>query len=185
MLIIFFTINSVLADSWDDLSELSNMWDGQKTITNQEYEEVINALEEKKNEVEEKKNKKHQKKLFGSGSTLHSLSKDTKGDKNILDINNDDGIVLNVPVKVVISDGYLEKGYYKVLPEVDDETKNTYLKFYQSQFLKAKIQVTETDDDFGEETLDFAKLIPHDNSFVKLIFGSIKFNAYAYLPYEN
>ena len=49
---------AVNADDWDDLSNVERMWDGQKTITNQEYEQVIDALQEKKDKVNEKQNKK-------------------------------------------------------------------------------------------------------------------------------
>ena len=41
----------------------------------------------------------------------------------------------------------------------------------------------ETDDDYGQETIDFAKVLPYNQDFIKVIFGSIDFNAYAYIPY--
>ena len=38
--------SSAKADSWDDFSNLDRIWDGQKTITNQEFEQVLDKLEE-------------------------------------------------------------------------------------------------------------------------------------------
>ena len=35
--------------SWSDIAGTENAWDGQKMITNKEYEQVVKALEEKKN----------------------------------------------------------------------------------------------------------------------------------------
>ena len=43
----------------------------------------------------------------------------------------------------------------------------------------------ETQEDFGEDVLDFAKILPHNENFVKLIFGSIDFNSYVYIPFKN
>lgn len=34
--------------SWSEISGAENAWDGQKMITNKEYEQVVKALEEKK-----------------------------------------------------------------------------------------------------------------------------------------
>ena len=60
---------------------------------------------------------------------------------------------------------------------------NHCVKQYGGFFFKGKIEVTETEEDYGEDLLDFAKIIPYNESFVKLIFGSIKFNAYAFIPF--
>ena len=75
----------------------------------------------------------------------------------------------------------LEKGFYKIVAQ-RGEDKKPYVNLYQSQFLVDKIDMTETKDDFGKDTLDFAEIIPYDENFVKLIFGSIDFNGYAFLP---
>ena len=64
-------ILSVRADDWDEFINLDRVWDGQKTITNQEFEKVIDKLEENKKQKEDKQVKKKRKKLFGEGSTLH------------------------------------------------------------------------------------------------------------------
>ena len=49
--------------------------------------------------------------------------------------------------------------------------------------MKAKIEATETEEDYGEEEVNFVGIKNYNESFVKLIFGSIDFNAYAYVPY--
>ena len=93
-----------------------------------------------------------------------------------------DDLVLNVPVDLYIEGKIIEKGYYKILSEVDSKTNKKYICFYQSQFFKGKVEVVETEDDFEEKELNFVRLLSHDESFVKIIFGSIAFNAYVYIP---
>ena len=172
-------------DSWDDFSNIDRMWDGQKTITNQDFEKVMDALEEEDNKKEEKQKKKKLKR-FGGGKSLH---KELNPDFNIQNVEitkpSQEGIVLNVPVTLVVNETILEKGFYKVIGERKTDSNKILIKFYQSQFLKAEVEVIETNDDFNEESIDFAKILPYNDSFVKMIFGSIDFNAYIFLPYLN
>ena len=178
-------ISKAKADGWDDFANVDRMWDGQKSITNQEFEQVMEKLEEKGKQKEEKQVKKKRKKLFGSGTTLHNeLNPDNDlNEFESLKSKEAEGVVINVPVSLVLAKTVLEKGFYKVLPERDEDSKKIYINFYQSQFLKGRVEVIETDDDYEKETIDFAEIIPYDDSFVKIIFGSIDFNAYAFIPY--
>lgn len=187
LLIVFLASSQLLtkADSWDDFTNVDRMWDGQKSITNQEFDQVVEKLEEKGKLQEEKKQKKKRKKLFGGGSTLHT---ELNPDNNVMEIESidkEEDLVLNSPVQLIIGKNLLEKGFYKVVGERNSDDKKLYVNFYQSQFLKAKVQVVETEDDYGEENINFVKILPYNDSFVKLIFGSIDFNAYAYIPYLN
>lgn len=183
-LILFFS-PTALADSWDDFSNLDRMWDGQKSITNQEFEKVIEKLEEPVKKKEEKQEKKKRKKLFGGGTTLHEeLNPDNKVNE-IESILPKEDLIVNSPVYLLIDGKTLDKGYYKVIGERDKDTKKIYLNFYQSQFFKGKVEAVETDEDYGEEELNFAKILPHNESFMKIIFGSIDFNAYAFIPYAE
>ena len=183
-IVITFLFQSVLADSWDDLSNVDKLWDGQKSITNQEYEQVDEKLEEKTKEKEVKQKRKKRKKLFGSGTTIHEeLNPDNDNIKELESLEPKEDLVINLPVSLIVNNSVLEKGYYKVLPEIDEETKKKYINFYQSQFFKCKIEITETDDDFNEQELNFVKLLPYNESFVKIIFGSLDFNGYVFLPF--
>ena len=60
ILILSFLILPVNAESWDDFNNLDRMWDGQKSITNKEFEEVMDAL----NQNAKKKDAKQRKKLI-------------------------------------------------------------------------------------------------------------------------
>lgn len=172
------------ADSWDEFSNVDRMWDGQKSITNQDFEKVVETLEEKKNQNEEKVKKKKRKKLFGSGTTLHEeLNPDNNNIKELESLKSVEDLVINVPVKLKVNNKILEKGFYKVLSKIDEKSKKKYIELYQSHSLIAEIEVIETKDDFEEKELNFAKLIPYNDSFVKIIFGCLDFNGYAFIPY--
>ena len=185
LLTFFVAVLSVHADTWDDFSDIDRAWDGQKTITNKEFEEVIDALQANEKKVEEKKQRKLFKKITGGGKNLHTESESPKSLKEIPEFKkNEDGILVNIPVTLYFEGKPLEKGFYKILGEKDKEN-NIRLNFYQSQFLKGTISATETQEDFDEDKIDFAKIIPYNESFMKIIFGSIDFNAYTYLPFSE
>lgn len=174
----------VFADSWDDVPNLDRAWDGQKTITNKEFEEVMDALQAKQKKKEKKQKEKKAKKISGGGTSLHEELNPTKEiAKNTILKDSKDGFLVNVPVNLIIDNTILEKGFYNVVGTRDKDSKKVYINFYQSQFCKGKIEAKETDEDFDENEVDFARVIPYNDSFVRLIFGSIDFNAYALVPY--
>ena len=181
---LFLIIPVAFADAWDDLSNIDNAWDGQKTITNQEFEQVMDALEEKDNQKKEKKRKKLIKRVSGGGTSLHEdLGPNTEiKDFDKITSKREEGILVNVPVNIIIDNNILDKGFYKVIGERDKDNK-IFVSFYQSQFFKGKIEVQETENDYNQEKIDFAELLPYNESFVKMIFGCLDFIAYVFIPY--
>ena len=181
-----FPMCAVADDYLDSLSGIDRAWDGQKSITNKEFEEAIDTLEAKKKQKEAKQRKKMVKKISGGGTSLHSgLSPDSeiKSLTPLKDKSNE-GLLLNVPISLILGDKIIEKGYYKVIVE-RDKNNDIYLMFYQSQFFKGKVRAFETNDDYGKNDIDFVELIPYDKTFVKIIFGSLNFNAYTYIRYKQ
>ena len=123
---------SASADDWDNFSEVDRMWDGQKSITNKEFEEVMDALQINQKKKEEKQRKKKLKKIGGGGDSLH---KDMRSDIEIKELQGvskpkEEGTLLNIPVSLIINNKQIEKGYYKILAEKSDDGK-FYVKFYQ------------------------------------------------------
>ena len=180
----FCLTNFCLADEWNDYANnMGNAWDGQKTVTNKEFEQVMDALQAKTKKKEAKQKKKRAKKISGGGTSLHN---ELNPDKVIQELQSikpvEEDVLVNIPVATIIDGQPLEKGYYNVVGERDKENNKIYLKLYQAHYLKAKIEATETDNDFDEEEVNFAEVQEYNDSFVRLIFGSIDFNAYAYLP---
>ncbi len=164
-----------------DYEDFNSMWDRQEVIPNQQYEETINALEEKKNEKAEKEKKKKLKKFKGSSlhkeldATLEDLPDQTLKDPEL------EEQIIQFPVDFVIDNKIVEKGYYRVISEKKKD--GAYLNFYQAHDLKAKIKVRETDDDFGEKDIMFVRLLPYKDGIMKLIYGSIEMNCYSYMRY--
>lgn len=172
-------------DSWDDFGNIDRAWDGQKSITNKEFEQAIDTLEGKKKQKEEKKRKKMIKKVSGGGQSLHpELDANSEIQSLTPTQKNEDGALLNVPVNLIIDEIPLEKGFYKVMAEKDDNN-DIYFSFYQSRFFKGKVRASETNNDFGKDTIDFIDLQPFDENFIKIIYGSLDFNAYAYIRYQK
>ena len=92
--------------------------------------------------------------------------------------------LINLPINLLLDGKVLEKGFYKLFAEREKDG-NIYISFYQSQFFKGKILAVETEDDYGEKEINFARMLPYNENFVKIIYGSLDFNAYAMVPYVN
>lgn len=187
ILLSILTITPSFSENWDDIGGLDNAWENQKGFSNQKYEQVINALEEKKDKKEKKKRKKLFKKISGGGTSLHeelNPNNEIYESDAFKPKDKEEGILLNSPVDIILGDKILERGYYKIIAE-KDEKKNIVIKFYQSQFLKGSLIATETSDDYEQKTIDFVELKPFNEHFMKLIFGSLDFNAFAYVQYMS
>lgn len=184
ILTLFTGFLACFAESWDDFAGLDKAWDGQKSITNKEFEEAVNFFEQKKKEKEAKQRKKRMKKISGGGTSLHNeLNPDSEiHELAPLKKKNEEGHLLNIPVNIQVDEILLDKGFYKIIAE-KDKNGDIYLMFYQSQFFKGKVKACETKDDYDEDELDFVRLVPYNDNFVKIIFGSLEFNAYAYVRF--
>lgn len=179
-----FSLQACFAnDGWNDFSGLDRVWDGQKSITNKEFEDAMSTLERNKNKKDEKFRQKKIKKISGGGTSLHNELSPDGEIRNLTPLKKDeDGSVLNIPVKIIVDEIPLDKGFYKVVAE-KDKNNDIYLMFYQSQFFKGKVRACETNEDYDEDSLNFVKLIPYNNRFVKIIYGSLEYNAYAYVRF--
>ncbi len=164
---------------WSKYDNIDNAWDGQKIITNKQFEETMNALEEKKNKKLKKQREKAIRKV--KGSSLHDnmdAHKDNIESQTPLE-EMEECQVLSIPVDFVLDGKPIEKGFYRIIGEKKDD--GVYLELYQSHKLIAKIKAKETKDDFNQEYIQFVKLLPYNEQFMKIIFGCLDFNAYAYI----
>lgn len=177
---------AVLADDFfDNYTGIDRAWDGQKPVTNTEFEEAINVLTEKQKKKEEKAKKKKIKKVSGGGTSLHKGLEPTseiQTQDSLKEKGEFDGQLLSIPVDVIIDGNVMEKGYYNVFGE-KDKNGDVYLSFYQAHFFKGKIKAFVTKNDFDDEFLDFVKIEPYDEQYIRIMYGSLDFNAYAYLRY--
>ena len=72
----------------------------------------------------------------------------------------------------------LQEGFYKavvVLPKPQDPEQKYFVHFFQGHSHKGKIQMYETDDDYDEPTVNYAKMIENKGQY-KFIYGNIDCN---------
>lgn len=143
----------------------------QRFVSDEEFEEAL----KKKN----KKLDKWKKILLNNGSPRgeqFSQSDETEA------INNNQGTdaslpVLALPVEIKVGEGYVPVGHYQV--EGKNEDGRIVLSLYQAHNLVARIPATETNEDYEQEEILFANWMSEDDNRIKIIYGSLDFNAYA------
>jgi len=184
LLIALIIATPVLAEEvdWSSYDKIDNAWDGQKIITNKQFEETLNALKEKqnkkKNKLQEKAIRKFKGNSLDTNLDVHKNNMSTQTPSS----ETDDCQLINIPVDIVLSNGQaIEKGYYKIIGEKTDS--GVYIELYQAYKLIAKIRAQETSDDFNQEYIQFVKLLPYNNHQMKIIFGCVAFNAYALINF--
>lgn len=157
---------------WGSLSEVENAWDGQKIIKNSDYEAVVNELEKRKNAKKIKADKKAGQTLMkdGGGSESDFLSK-----------FDEQYPLLNLTVPIKTGDAEIPVGHYKVVGT--KVNGRVYLNLCQAYNVIGKIPAIETEDDFNQDDINFIKIEDAGNNVIKFLYGSMKFNAYAYAKY--
>ena len=154
-------------DLWDNFGD-SNSY-GQKPVSDKEFEQAL----------ESKKKKKKREKNIPKGQEF-SQSNETEMMTN----TQKEPSILLVPLNLKTQKNeIIPIGHYEV--EGIKADGKVFLNFYQSHNLVAKIIAEETQDDFGEETINFVKLREHGTNHVEIIYGNIDFNAYSILEREN
>lgn len=159
-----------IEDTMQYTNAFDNGFNGQKPITDEEFQKVLEQVKAKKNR---KQNKKIKGQYFNDESSGEHINETS--DKNIL---------LSLPVALINNDGNeIPIGHYKIVGEkVKDKI---YLDFYQSATLVAKVPAIETQSDFNELGINFVKVLPYNEKRVKIIFGSMDFNAYTFVQLEQ
>jgi hypothetical protein len=169
LFIILLSSNMAFADDgdlWDNFGD-SNFY-GQKAVSDQDFDKAL----------ESKQKKKKRDKNIPKGQSF-SQSNETNMIKN----SNEELPVLLIPVTLKVDGKYLIPiGHYQV--EGVKENGEVFINLYQSHDVIAKLPAEETDDDFGEETINFVKLLPHGDYHVEIRYGGVNFNAYTIVDIE-
>ena len=162
---IFFTSSAVFADGdlWDNFGD-QNVY-GQMPVSDEQFDK---ALESKL-----KKKRKKRDKNIPKGEEFHQ-SNETQFIKEA----EEELPILCIPANLVISENQIVPvGHYQVMGEL--KNGKPVIKLYQAHYLIAEIPATETNDDFGQDTVHFVNLLDNGEKQVKIIFGSLDFNAYS------
>ena len=101
-----------------------------------------------------------------------------------MDETAEKNLLLGIPLVLTDNNGEeIPIGHYKIVgKKIKDKV---YLDFYQSYTLVAHVPATETNDDFNEPTINFVKLIPYNEQKIKVIYGSMDFNAYTFIKIKD
>lgn len=151
-------------DLWDNYGDQNTY--GQKPVTDKEFNSTIDRLLEKKN-----KNKKN--KDIPKGEEFHQAN-----ETDFLKTTAEELPILLVPLRLEVTNAdILPIGYYQVIGEKIDGSP--VIKLYQSEKLLARFPAIETKDDFNEAEIRFVRLLQFTPDKVKIIFGSVDFNAYS------
>lgn len=158
-----------IGDSMKDTGTMENAFNGQKSITDEEFQKTLDKIKTKQNKG---------KKLF-KGKNVNEENSGTYLDETTAKVT-----VLSVPLDLINGDGAnIPMGHYKIIGK--KEKDNIFLEFYQSSQLVARVPAIETNKDFNEKDINFIKLLPYNSQRVEVIYGSIDFNAYTFIRIKN
>ena len=150
-------------DLWDNYGD-QNVYGKQQAVSDEEFDKALESKMKKK-----KKNKK-----IPRGKEFHQSN-----ETEIIKATEEEPDILCLPVNLSINKEVLPVGHYQVEGEMKDG--KPYLKLYQAHYLMAEVPAVETTDDYEQENVHFVKLLENGNDKVKIIFGSLDFNAYSIL----
>lgn len=167
-------------DFWDEPMKIDEAAKTQeKSVTNQEFEKVMQFFERKKKKKEEKKKPK--------GAPLWEQNVPDAEEKT--PSNDISGVLKNIkedyptamlPVTLITPQmTEIPPGYYRILSAKNDY--GYFINFYQGNQLIAKVKAQNTGNDHNQKSLNYAKLIPFNDEYMKVIYGDIDCNLEARL----
>lgn len=160
-------------DLWDNFGASQDFYgQDKKGVSDEDFDKAIEQVKDKKNRgfFGQKKRNKNIPKGEEFSQSNESEIIDAQVDKDTLP-------VVSLPVELEVGDGVLPVGHYQIQGERKDG--GVFLKLYQAHNLFAEFPAIETQDDFGEDEILFARWFPEGESKIKIIYGSLDFNAYA------
>ena len=146
-------------DLWDNYGD-QNFYGAQEAVSDEDFDK---AIESKKGD----KPKKMKGESFQQSNETEVINQIPKE----LPV-----ICISTPLQIT-DKAVLPIGHYQVIGE--KRNNKIYLKLYQAHYLMAEFEAAETFDDYGEPEVHFVKLITDKDDKLKIIYGSIDFNAYA------
>ena len=148
-------------DLWDNYGD-HNAYGKQQFVSDQDFDKA----------VESKKRKKKRDKNVPKGEAFHKAN-----ETQSINVESQEPNILCVPAILVFGETNIPVGHYQVMGE--KKNGKPVLKLYQAHYLIAEIPAIETQDDYEQESVNFVKMLEYSDSQLKLIFGSLDFNAYS------
>jgi len=162
LFLIFFSGNFALADGdlWDNFGD-QNFYGTKGAVSDKDFDK---AIESKKGAKKPKKMKGESFQQSNETDAINQLPKELPV------------ICVSVPLQIN-EDAILPIGHYQVTSEKRGD--KIYLKLYQGHYLMAEFEAEETLEDFNEPEVHFVKFIADKDNNLKIIYGSIDYNAFA------
>lgn len=185
ILLLFCILLPVVADDvdvpatgelWDNWNASQDFYGQDKNVSDEDFDKAIDSLKSKKNKRAERLRKKQIPKGEEFSQSNETELINEQSDKDSLP-------VVSIPVDLIAGEDVLPVGHYQVKCEKDGE--NFVLKLYQSHYLMAQFPAVETNDDFDEDTITFARWFPEGDDKIKIIYGSLDYNGYALINIHN
>ncbi len=159
-------------DLWDNWGANKDFYGQDKPVTEEDFDKAIEQVKDKQN-----------RNWFGLKKRNKNIPKgeefNQSNETEVINthINKDSLPVVSLPVSLKAGDEFLPVGHYQI--KAEKEGGNVVMKFYQAHYMMAQFPAVETEDDFGEEDILFAKWFVQDDNQIKVIYGSLDLNAYA------
>ena len=131
-------LTALSGEDWSDYDNIDNAWDGQKTITNKQFEDTMNAIQAKKKQKEAKQREKAIKKVKGNSLIPQMDAHNENMVNEQPQENQEECQLINIPVDFLVDGKIIDRGFYKVIGERKPD--GVYLLLYQAHTLKAKIK---------------------------------------------
>lgn len=166
-------------DLWDNFGNSQDFYgQDKKGVSDADFDKAIEQVKDKQN-----------RNIFGRKKKNKNIPKGEEfsqsNESEIIDVqvNDDSYPVVCLPVEIIVGDGVLPVGHYQIQGERKGD--EVFLKLYQAHNLFAEFPAVETQDDFGEEEILFARWFPEGDSKIKIIYGSLDFNAYTFVKIKE
>lgn len=164
------------ADFWDEPMKIDSAAKSQqKAVTDQEFEKVLKLF---------KKKKKDKKAPEGSPIGPQIQENQTPADANAFKVTYEEYPTVMIPVTLLTGDSAeIPPGYYRILSVKKDH--GYFLNFYQGNSLVAKVPAVNTGNDHNQKSLNYAKVIPVNDTLMNVIYGDIDCNIEARLDIKQ
>lgn len=163
---------SNVTDEWNDIGKAQDAWDGQKIITDDQFDKIIEQRTKKQKEKDEKWFKK---------KVGEALIPETQSETNITSLRKmaEDYPTLLVPKALSFGETLIPTGFYRILAAKNKNGK-FFINFYQGNKLVGKIPAKETNNDYEAETINYAKIIyTESEQRAKIVYGCLEYNLVA------
>ncbi len=161
-------------DLWDNWNTRQDEREA-KPVSDEDFDKALKQVDQKvnkwKNWAEKRKIPKGEE--FSQSNETEIINNEQEKADNSLP-------VLTFPFELQIGEDYMPVGHYQIKGEKVDGA--VVFKFYQGNIEMAQIPATETNDDFNSETITFSKWEAQGDNEIKIMYGSMDLNAYAFVP---